>query len=78
MVGAVVGGLLAKRGAVKILHPLLLPGLANLAYVPGTLSMMPFLSAFSGPLLDLLLLGSLATVLWLAAQHYGVGPKDRR
>ena len=77
LVGAVVGGLLAKsggRGATRILHPLLLSGLANLAYVPNALSMMPFLSAFSGPLLDLLLLGSLAAVLWLAVEHVGVVP----
>ncbi len=72
--GIVAGHLLARRGAVRILHPLLLPGLANLAYVPGALSIVPFLSAFCGPVLDLLLVGSLATVLWLAAEHLELVP----
>ncbi len=74
LAGAVVGRHLARRGAANILYPLLLPGLANLAYVPGALSIVPFLSVFCGPLLDLLLLGSLAMVLWLAAEHFGIVP----
>ena len=78
VVGALAGGVaarfLARQGAARILHPLLLPGLANLVYVPGALSVVPFLSAFSGPLLDLLLLGSLITVAWLAAEHFAIVP----
>lgn len=73
-VGAVLGWSLARREASKILLPLLLPGLANLAYVPGALSVLPFLSAVSGPLLDLLLLGSLAATLWRAAEHFELAP----
>ena len=70
--GVWLGTWLARRDAVEVVHPLLLPGLANLAYVPGAISAMPFLSAFSGPLLDLLIVGSVAASLWRAAELLGV------
>ena len=53
------------------MYPLLLPGLASLAYVPGAIAVMPFLSAFSGPLLDLVVLGSVVASLWRAAELFG-------
>jgi len=72
LAGAWLGRWLAGKEASEILRPLLLPGLANLAYVPGALSVVPFLAAISGPLLDLLLLGSLAAFCWRAAEQFGV------
>ena len=70
--GAWLGEFLARRKAIGVLRPLLVPGLANLAYIPGAVSMVPFLSSISGPLLDLLILGSVAASLWRAAKSFGV------
>lgn len=70
--GALLGKWLAHRDAAAALRPLLLPGLANLAYIPGAISLVPFLSAFSGPLLDWLLVGSVAAAVWRAAEPFGL------
>jgi len=71
---SVWGPALARRGARRVLDPLLLPGLAVLALVPGATTVVPPLAALSGPVLDLLLLGSAAATLWRVAEHFAWRP----
>jgi hypothetical protein len=69
--GACLGKWLSRREAVSVLYPLLIPGLASVAYVPGAIAVIPFLAAFSGPLLDLVIVGCAVASLWRAARLFG-------
>jgi len=69
--GACLGTWLSRKEAVRVLYPLLLPGLASVSYVPGAIAVMPFLAAFSGPLLDLVIVGCAVASLWRAARLFG-------
>jgi hypothetical protein len=73
--GVGLGAWLGRRQASSILLPLLFPGLAVLAYVPGVIALFPFVAAVSGPLLDLLLLGCLVASLWRLGAHFGWTPR---
>ena len=71
LAGGIAGVWIARRSP-EILYPLAVPGLAAAAFIPGMLGFAPSLSALSGPLLDLLLVGSLAAALW--RHHARRGP----
>jgi hypothetical protein len=64
IVGALAGRWLGRFDAEHALLPLWVPGLAGGAYVPGMLKVFPFLAAFAGRLLDVVLILCAVLVLW--------------
>jgi hypothetical protein len=61
--GGLLGGLLGFRGKAHLATPFLPAGLAAAVLVPGAFSAAPFLAAFSGRFLDLVLLSCLLVAL---------------
>ncbi len=75
--GVFMGRWLGGFDAEHALLPLWVPGLAAAAYVPGMLKALPFLAAFSGRFLGVILVICLGLALWKVLARVGVSISPR-